>query len=124
MAEAGAVKNIRSAGTAKPLIDEIETGQDGCFKERDRNNNASKKFSDDQNFFSDWNEKLIVESACDHFTTEQPSKNAHAGEEDAEADVVELDDAGEDLSVFREVHAGRGTVGLGDGMEDVVNTNE
>ena len=44
-----------------------------------------------------------MESAFDHFAAEQPRKDGHASEEDAQAEIVELDDSGKDLCIFLEL---------------------
>jgi len=40
-----------------------------------------------------------VERAFDHFAAEKPSKDAHAGEENAQPKIVELNNSGEDHGV-------------------------
>lgn len=70
LAEAGAVKDVRSALGTKARVDEAEASENGCLEECDGNNRAGKKFSNDQDFFSYRNQELVMESALDHFAAE------------------------------------------------------
>jgi len=70
LAEAGAVKDVRSALGTKARVDEAEASKNSCLEECDGNNRAGKKFSNDQDFFSYRNQELVMESALDHFAAE------------------------------------------------------
>src|SRR6202043_2369706 len=70
LAEAGTVKNIRSACSAEAAVGQVEASKNRGFKERNRNDCPCEEFSNHQYFFSDWNEKLVVEGTRDHFTSE------------------------------------------------------
>src|ERR1700689_2726650 len=99
LAETWPVKDIRSAFGTKARVDKAEAGNHGSLEERDGNNRACEKFSNHQDFFSYRNQELIVKSALDHFAAEEPGKNTHAGEEDAQAEIINLNNTGEDKRI-------------------------
>src|ERR1700722_6395340 len=100
LAEAGSVKNVRSSRGTQAAICEVEASEHRRFEQRNGNGCAGKKFTNDQDLFPYGNQKLIVESALDHFAAEKPGKNPHAGEKDAKPKIVKLHNSSEDQGVF------------------------
>src|SRR5580658_453656 len=100
LAQTRAVKNVRTARRAEAAISEEEAGKNGDFEEGNGNDRAGEKFSNHEDFSSDRHEKLVVESALDHFAPEQPGEYPHAGEKDAQTEVVKLDKSGEDFRII------------------------
>ena len=52
-----------------------------------------------QHFAPHRRQQIEVQAALDHLPANQPRKNAQAAEEDAQANVIELDDARQDIGV-------------------------
>jgi hypothetical protein len=55
-----------------------------------------------------------MESAFDHFAAEQPCKDRHASEEDAQPEIVELDDSRQDLGIAFHLRRARRLVSVED----------
>ena len=100
LTQAWSVKHIGRAGGAKTRVHEIETSQDGGFEERNSDDSAGEKFSNHQDLSSYRDKKLVMESVFDHFAAEQPGKNPHASEEDAQPEIIELHNSREDLRIL------------------------
>src|SRR5271168_2949571 len=95
LGEAGTVENVRSARGTEAAVRETKAGKNRGLEKHDGNDRAGQKLSNHQNFFSDRHEKLIVERTLHHFAAEQPRKDSHAGEENAEPEIINLDNSRE-----------------------------
>src|SRR5258706_13339723 len=100
LTEARPVKYRRFAGGTKAGIHKVEASKGGYLEEGNRNDCAGEKFSYYQNLSSHRHEKLIMESAFNHFAAEYPGKDPHAGEEDSQPEIEELDYSVEDLRIL------------------------
>jgi hypothetical protein len=54
-----------------------------------------------------------VESFFNHFAAEEPRKDGHAGEEDAQTEIVELDDVRQNLRILFDLGPSRVEDGMG-----------
>ncbi len=67
LAEARSIKDVRFGRGTKAAVHQAEASKDGCLEECDGDDRAGKKLSYYQDFSLYRDEKLIMESAFDHF---------------------------------------------------------
>ena len=97
------MQDVVLAGGAEADVDQSEVGEDGDAEEKKRREASGGVLGEQQHFAPDRREQIEMQAALDHFPANEAGEDAKAAEEDAEADVVELDDAGQHVRVVIEI---------------------
>src|SRR5947207_8799915 len=85
--------------------DQKESDRRARDPESDRSHQASQVFAGDQQFPAQRRQVVIVERLFQHLTAEKVGEDSYAAEEDAEPQVVEMEQAGKDQTVFADAVA-------------------
>src|SRR5579872_5912677 len=99
MAQPGAVEYEFVALGAEVTVHQGKGCEHAGREQQARREYTGKKFAYHQHFTAHRSQKVVMQAALDHVAAEQPGKNADAAEENAEAYVIDLEDAGQDQGV-------------------------
>jgi hypothetical protein len=100
MAEAGAAQQEAARFGAEMDVHQHKGQQYRCAEGGDADDEACQELAEGEELAAHGGEQIVVQAAFHHLASEQAGEQAQAAEEDAQAQVVELEDAGEDGGVL------------------------
>src|SRR6185437_7411095 len=86
------------SGPVRP-VDQKEGQEEAGGEQARSRQQSSKEFAQQQHFPSNRGEKVIVQAALDNLSAKKPGEDTEAPEEDRQAQVEELEDAGQHFGI-------------------------
>ena len=92
----GTVQDVVRVARAEMAADQQERERGAADEQEDRRGQARQILAGHQQFAAQRRQVVVVQRLLQHFAAEQVGEDAHAAEEDPEAQIVEVEQAGED----------------------------